>query len=128
VYCSPAADLTYAMGMVKRDEEGNMPTEELITFYHEEFVSALKSLGYMKTTPSRLDLNVELLKHGALNCLFWICLLPFTFIDWKNMSVEDMMSDDTDRAKDFKKRLFDHPVYKKLVCREMKEWKSKGWF
>lgn len=39
---------------------------ELIKLYHDEFVGTLAKLGYLKTPPSLLDLNIELLKNGAM--------------------------------------------------------------
>jgi hypothetical protein len=115
------------MGMVKRDEDGELPAEELIMLYHQEFVKALKLFGYMKSPPTLLDLNVELLKHGAIACLTSICFVPFAFIDWSKTTVEDMMGDDSDRNKNFKISLYEHPIVKKLLKRELKSWLHKGW-
>lgn len=39
---------------------------ELIKLYHDAFVGTLTKLGFMKTPPSLLDLNMELLRNGAL--------------------------------------------------------------
>lgn len=47
-------------------------------FFQKELENALKSIGYMKNAPSLLDINMELLKHGALNIAMWINFYPFT--------------------------------------------------
>lgn len=98
-------DLSYVNGFVKRDSDGNLslPTEELTAFYHQEFVKALKSFGYMKNSPSLLDLNVEILQNGALKVLHGICLSPFQFVDWSKMSPEDMMEATASEAKTSRK-------------------------
>lgn len=114
--------------MVKRDENGALPFDELILFYYREFVNALTAFGYMKPPPSLLDFNVELLRHGAINVLLSICFTPFSFIDWDKMSVEDMMGNDSERSKNFKKSLYEHPICKMLLQKEMKSWVNKGWF
>ena len=111
-------------GIVNRDKDGEIPTSDLVMFYHEEFVKALKTFGYMSSPPSLLDLNIELLKHGAMNMLTMICFLPFSFIDWSTFKVEDMIGNDT---KDFKIKMYDHPIVKRLLQREMQSWIHKGW-
>lgn len=40
--------------------------EELIRLYYDEFVGTLGKLGYLKTPPSLLDLQIELLRNGVL--------------------------------------------------------------
>lgn len=119
--------MSYTLGSVKRDEDGELPTDELIMFYHQEFVKALKAVGFMKPIPSLLDLNVELLKHGAINCLLIISFVPFAFVDWTKISVEDMFTGDSEKTKSFKKSLFEIPLCKKVLQREMKSWLHKGW-
>jgi hypothetical protein len=114
-------------GIIKRDADGNIPSEEIVMFYHQEFIKALKSFGYLKPPPSLLDLNIELLRHGAVNVLLMICFIPFSFVDWNTMTAEDIMGNDSDRAKNFKKKLYEHPICKKLLQNEMKTWVHKGW-
>jgi hypothetical protein len=117
------------MGLVKLDDTSfDTLKGELIAFYHQQLVAALKSIGYMKAPPTLLDLNVELLKHGAMNIAIWINFFPFLFIDWNTMSVDDMMGDDSERSRNFKKNLYNSPSLKKLLQKEMKAWAHKGWW
>lgn len=47
--------------------------EELIRHYHDHFTKTLKNLGYLKSPPTLLDLQVELLKNGLIGeLLFYI--------------------------------------------------------
>lgn len=115
-------------GLVKRDEDGEIPTGDLIMFYHQEFVSALQTFGYMKSPPTLLDVNIELLKHGGINILMLICFIPFSFVDWSKMTADDVLATDGDRSRNFKKKLYEHPTCKKLLQKEMKSWVHKGWF
>jgi hypothetical protein len=126
-WSSPAVDLSYMFGVVKRDSEGELPTEELTAYYHQEFVEALKSFGFMKKPPSLLDLNIEILENGALKVLHGICFSPFQFIDWSKISPEDMMGNDIERRKKFKRALFENPMCAKIIQREIRTWELKGW-
>lgn len=116
------------MGLFRFSETDNSIKEEMIVFYHQELVKALNSIGYMKTPPSLLDVNVELLKHGAINIAIWINYFPFLFIDWSTMSVEDMLGNDSEKSRNFKKNLYNSPVMQKLIQKEMKLWMFKGWW
>lgn len=120
--------MSYMFGVVKLGEDGDLPIQELILFYHQKFVEALKVLGYMKPPPTLLDLNVEMLKHGAIQVLLGICFTPFSFVDWSKMSVEDLMANDSERSKNFKKSLFNDPICSMILKRDMKSWVHKGWF
>lgn len=116
------------MGIVKFDNTNDTIQEELIVFYHQELVNALKSIGYMRNPPSLVDINVELLKHGAMNIAIWINFFPFMFIDWETMSADDMMGTDTEKSRKFKKNLYNSPVLRAHLQREMKSWMYKGWW
>ena len=96
-------------------------------YYHQEFVNALKQFGFKKSPPSLLDLNVELLQHGAINTIIWLCFLPFQFIDLSNVDPKDIMGDDHERTHNFKKTLYDNPIYKDLILNEINSWIAKGW-
>lgn len=97
-------------------------------FYHEELVAALKSIGYIKKPPTLLDVNLELLKHGKVTVALWINFYPFTFIDWSTMKIEDMMGEDSERSREFKKNLYNSPILQKLIRQEMKNWMYLGWW
>jgi hypothetical protein len=113
--------------MVKMDENGDVPKDELITFYHQEFVRALTTFGYSKPLPSLLDLNIELLKHGKLNVLLTICFMPFSFVDWQTTKVEELFAVNTEKSRNIRKQLFEHPICKKIIQNELKSWWNKGW-
>ena len=52
--------------MVASSETQDNYREQIILHYYNEFVSSLKSIGFMNKPPPMLDLNVELLKNGFL--------------------------------------------------------------
>jgi hypothetical protein len=116
------------MGLYRFDVSENENKNKVIIFYHQELVKALKSIGYIKAAPSLLDINVELLKHGALNVAFWIVFYPFRFIDWSTMSVDDLLGNDAERSRNFKKKMYQVPALKTTIRKEMKEWMYKGWW
>lgn len=69
-YGSPAADLMWTLYFVGNHETRAGHREELIKLYHQAFVGTLNKLGFLKTPPSLLDLNIELLKNGGLGMEF----------------------------------------------------------
>ncbi|CAH1709563.1 unnamed protein product [Chironomus riparius] len=128
VWCSPVVDLTYMMGLFKIADNYTDQKAEIVVFYHQELVNALKSIGYMKPPPSLLDVNIELLKHGSMNIAIWINFFPFMFIDWETVSVDDMMANDSEKSRNFKKNLYNSPVLRSLLKSEMRQWMLKGWW
>lgn len=114
-------------GIVNRDDKGEMPMDEIVVYYHEEFVKALKTFGFMSSPPTLLDVNIELLKHGAIIMMTMICFLPFSFVDWSTLRAEDMLANDSESTRNFKAKLYDLPIVKKLLQGEMKSWVHKGW-
>lgn len=113
-------------GLFKRSENGELPTDEIIYYYHEEFVKALETLGFVKPPPSLVDLDNELSKHGTLIVLFALIAIPLLLADWETMKIEDMLGSGDD--KDFKRKLYELPVCRQILQREMKYWLEKGWF
>lgn len=56
----------YLLYMVASTETQDNYRDQVILHYYNEFVSSLKSIGFMNKPPPMLDLNVELLKNGFL--------------------------------------------------------------
>ena len=100
--------------------------EELIMFYHQEFVNALKVFGHTHLPPTLLDLNLELLKHGKFSVFMGICSTPFGFIDSKTMDINDLFEAHSEKSINFRKKLFEHPVCKSILQRDLKTWLHKG--
>lgn len=79
-YGSPAPDIYWALYFVASNETRDNHRQELISLYHAAFVDTLNKLGFLKTPPSLLDLNIELLKNGVLGIrIDWIILCWITF-------------------------------------------------
>lgn len=85
-YGSPAVDLFWALYFVSDQETRDNHREELIKLYHEEFVAVLKKLGFLKTPPGLLELNVELLKNGGLEAFAALGPLPMFFADMEQVA------------------------------------------
>lgn len=126
IYGSPAIDLSYIVGLLKRDEYGEIPFEEIIVYYHQEFVKTLETFGFSKYIPSLIDLNVELLKHGRTNVLMTIAFVPFAIINFENVGVEEMFGT-TEKSKNFRKSLYNSPTCKAFMQRTLKSFARKGW-
>lgn len=131
VYCSPAADINHLIfAVVARDKnyELTVSKEELISHYHGEFVGALKQFGYMKSPPSLLDLNVELLRHGAIEAVIDIVYTPFLFMDWSKMLIDDLVTTDHDRAMKMRLKYYQNPKCQEMIKKRLKNCVMKGFF
>lgn len=129
IYCSPAIDLNYVSGFLNRDDNGDIPYEDVIVYYHQEFVKTLTAFGFTEPIPSLIDLNVELMRHGRTNVLMQIVFTPYTYIDWTTARMEDIMgtNENDEKAKIFKKNLYNHPICKAVMQRTLKSFVHKGW-
>lgn len=129
IYGSPAIDINYLFGWLKRDDNWDIPLEDVVVFYHQEFVAALNSLGFSKYIPSLIDLNVELIRHGRTNVLMHIAFIPCAFIDWETARIGDIMgTDENDEiSRNFKKGLYNNPNCKALMQRTLRGFQHKGW-
>lgn len=114
------------VGVVRRGNNSE-PVEELIMLYHQKFVESLKNFGYMKTPPTLLDVNIEVLKHGAAGILSSLFFTPFEFIDWSNIALEDLYSNDQEESRKKKIATFNHPKCQALLKKDLKSWVHKGW-
>lgn len=52
--------------------EARTRREEIVQYYYEEFVKTLKKIGFLGRIPTLLDLNLEMLKNGAMGTKFEI--------------------------------------------------------
>lgn len=103
------------------------PFEELIAFYHQKFVESLKAFGYQQPTPTLLDVNAEVHKHGAVGVLASLFFTPFEFVDWSNLSLEDLYPNDREKGKKNKVAAFNHPKCQALLKKDLESWALKGW-
>ncbi|XP_050070014.1 uncharacterized protein LOC126558105 [Anopheles maculipalpis] len=74
---SPIIDLVYFLASSPAYDVLQKHRDELVYIYHETLVLLLQKLGYMKSVPSLLELQVELLKHGALQVIYALTVSPF---------------------------------------------------
>lgn len=117
------------MGWLNRDENGNMPYEDIVCYYHEEFVKTLNRFGFEKYIPSLIDLNVELIRHSRVTVLMSITFFPISFVDWTTTRLEDIILADgnDEKAKTFKKSVYNGPICKALMQRSLESFVHKGW-
>lgn len=116
------------MAITKFDEENEFHNDELIIFYHDEFAKAVKQFGYLKSPPSLLDLNVELLRHGEFAMVQNIVFIPFLFMDPDAVNAEDYIAaDKRDESLKLKIKLMQQPSCEKLLKRALKSWVAKGY-
>lgn len=123
IYCSPSVDLIFMFDLVKWDENGEMPKDDLIEFYHMHFVDALKAFGFSKPSPSLADVKEELMRDGPLQVLRSIFFVPFRFVG----EVERPESEPDGRDTNHRKLLYNFPKCKAMFLKLLDSWVEKGW-
>lgn len=98
---------------------------KIILFYYETFVSTLEKLGYTKQPPTLNDLNVELVKHGALGAQICICYLPYLLCEWSEVDADVMfvVNEDTESSKI---QLYQNKAVADLLAAELDDFFYKG--
>uniref|UniRef100_A0A182KBX1 CHK domain-containing protein n=1 Tax=Anopheles christyi TaxID=43041 RepID=A0A182KBX1_9DIPT len=74
---SPIIDLVYFLAASPALEVLEKHRDELVYIYHETLVLLLQKMGYIKSVPTLLELQVELLKHGSLQVIYALTVSPF---------------------------------------------------
>jgi hypothetical protein len=116
-FATPAVDLIYSLYFQLSTENRNKYREEFIMYYHSEFVKALKSYGFLKKPPSLLDLQVELLKHGALEAIIVLGFLAFMFVDYSTLDPVEYSS--PENLKKFSRKRYQDPTIQETIKREL---------
>ncbi|CAO1335686.1 unnamed protein product [Diamesa hyperborea] len=123
-WASPSIDLMYLLYMVASTETQDNYRDQVILHYYNEFVSSLKSIGFMNKPPPMLDLNVELLKNGFLEVLIAVCFLPFFYID-QTQDANAAFENGVDGV-NLRKSLYQNPQYKEMITKLMPDFLYKG--
>ncbi|GAB0088785.1 hypothetical protein DMENIID0001_032490 [Sergentomyia squamirostris] len=88
---SPAMDLYYILYAISnndaRDRRG-----EILSIYHQTFCEYLQRLGCLKKPFSLLDLNIEILKRGAMEVMWGICGMPMMCMDLSKLDLESIIN------------------------------------
>jgi Ecdysteroid kinase-like family len=114
LYASPAIDLSYALYLFLNDENRLKCRDEFIATYHSQFVDSLKSFGYLKAPPSLLDLQIELLRCGAVQAQAAIAIKAFFITDFSTLTPEEMTN-----PLAYYQKAFNNPVFKKMILDEL---------
>lgn len=123
MYASPAIDLLYSLYCDLSIDNRRKHRDEYIKYYHDEFVKALKSYGYLKAPPTLLDLQIELLKCGAIEVIMVTCFVIFMFLDWTTIEPEDFSFANMDN---FKKKIYSSEKCQEFMRAELPRLLHKG--
>lgn len=111
--------------MVASQEARENNRDDIIFHYYKEFVSSLKSIGFMSKPPGMLDLNVELLRNGFLEVMIAVCFLPFFYLDVHTQDPEIAYENGVEGL-NLRKSLYKDPKYKQMVTKVMSDYLYKG--
>jgi hypothetical protein len=112
--------------------------DELIEHYHDEFCRILGLLKFDKPIPTLDDLNREIARFGffgnsvfrlskkmsfnSYHCsevLLCTCFVPYSFVDLAKCDDLTELFGESEKAKEFTRRLYQNKDYQTLVRREM---------
>lgn len=116
--------MLYAIYYFLSTENRQTRRGEFVTSYYNQFVESLKQFGYMKAPPSLIDLQVELLRNGHLEVVLALCNIIAFFYDLTTLTAEDF--DGGEGTKRFFKRLYNEPVYKAMIEKELPRFLYNG--
>lgn len=122
---SPCIDLYYLLHLVAARDVTENHRDEIISYYYQELVKALKDIGYMTKPPNMLDLNVELLKNGFLEVMIAVCFMPFMFMDPK-IHDEEIALENGIEGLLLRKDLYRLPEYKTFITKLLPKFLHKG--
>lgn len=106
-----------------QEEHKDKHYDEIVAYYHTEFVGMLKTMGFLKPPPSLLDLHIELLRYGVLASIISICFIPHILI-CGSLTEEDWNTNPIDEG--FKKNIFENKDFQRIVIKELERLLRKG--
>lgn len=99
--------------------------EEIIAYYHQEFIATLKSVGYLGETPSLQDLHAELLKNGELDVLLAIVYAVYMHLDYTKDNVMEFIDADGDLTR-LMQYLYQKESYQEYIKEALPKFLHKG--
>lgn len=88
---SPANDIFLLLCSIGTDDIRENHREEVIHKYFQIFLETLIKLGYKGTPPRLLDLQMELLRCALMEYMYFLIFVPFQYVDWANIDLNEMM-------------------------------------
>ncbi|XP_055641323.1 uncharacterized protein LOC129778453 [Toxorhynchites rutilus septentrionalis] len=108
---SPAIDLSYLLFTSSCNDVTTDQFDLLLQFYHSQLVDCLMKLGYTKTLPTLLDIQVDMLRKGFVGIMFATFLIPLRLMeDTTNADLGNLLSMSAE-AVNFRRQIFSHPNY-----------------
>ncbi|KXJ79006.1 hypothetical protein RP20_CCG002641 [Aedes albopictus] len=114
---SPAMDLSYLLFTSSADDVTTDQFDELLQYYHTQFVDTLVKLGYGRPIPTLNDIQVEMLRKGFLGVMHVPLLLPLRLIeDTANADLSHLIGS-SEAAIEFRRKMFSHPRFQsRMEC------------
>ncbi|GAB0088784.1 LOC111597534 [Sergentomyia squamirostris] len=122
---SPAVDLIYVLYAIS-DYDARERRGEILSTYHEAFCNYLSRLGCLKKPFSLLELNIEILKKGAMEIFWSCCLMPMFCMDMSKLDTEAMITPDNKTMLDYRKMMYKNEVVVKTLKKVLPELLYKG--
>lgn len=96
--------------------------DEFIAAYHEQLTKSLKKFGYLKASPSLLDLQMEMLINGNVRTVMAVCVFPYLIYDFATLTAEDF----AEGQKALQLKIFKNQRFKNVIEKELKIFINKG--
>ncbi|XP_035775522.1 uncharacterized protein LOC118457784 [Anopheles albimanus] len=91
-WTTPAVDVHYLLDTIIDQSLKETHRDKIVCLYYEEFCRLLVRLGYIGHLPGLMELQIELLRKGALELFHYVTLYPFRFIDRSKINFEELLS------------------------------------
>jgi hypothetical protein len=111
--------------MVASEEARENHRDEIIAHYYNEFIAALKDIGFMSKPPGILELNLELLKNGFMEVVIAVCFLPFFYLEPHSQDL-DVAYENGVEGVILRKSLYQNESYKSVVSKLVSRFLYKG--
>lgn len=88
---TPGADVFALLCNVSEESVRQNHRQEVIHKYFKIFQETLVKLGYNRELPRLLDLQMELLRCGLLEYMYYLVFVPFQHLDFSKLDINKMM-------------------------------------
>ncbi|XP_055695949.1 uncharacterized protein LOC129797409 [Lutzomyia longipalpis] len=122
---SPAIDLIYVFYAIG-NAECRRRRGEILAIYHATLTEYLNRLGCLGKPPSLLELNMEVLKRGAMELLWAVGFLPFLCLDFTKIDMEAIVDPSPEVMGNMRRMMYKNEEIVKILREVLPDLLYKG--
>lgn len=124
-WASPAYDLIYLLYAFGNAETRKRRAEILLN-YHDALTEYLNRLGCLRKPLSLLELNIDMLKMGAIELLWAVCYLPYYCMDYEKVGVETLVDPTPEAMANMRRIMYRTDTIVNILKEVLPEFLHKG--